>query len=214
MKTVVIGLVLALLGLPAAVAINSGLPDWFFQWTGGTPMMMSGESIGSLPSYLTPAETLDVPGADAASNGLQLLPSIELEVPYTQVFDAILSAEGNGYAFIGPGTETLNARARIFGDVLTTFDATLVGGRSKSLQWNPGQAFAGSTLLYSLGGSTVSGSMEIGSSAITLPVDSAQWTAAFEKGSVVLLLVRADGAYAVLELDQVEGALVAYQAVP
>jgi hypothetical protein len=213
-KPVVVGFLLALLGLPVAAAIDSGLPDWFSQWTGGTPMMMSGESIGSLPSYLTPAETMDVPGADASENGLQLLPSLEMDVPFTQVFDAVSSAEGDGYAFIGPGSQTANARARVFGDVLVTFDTTIVGGRGKALQWNPGQAFAGSELIYSIGGSFATGSMTVGSAPIALPVDSAQWKAAFDQGTVILVLARPDGLFAVLELDRVEGVLVAYQSVP
>ncbi|QDU83723.1 hypothetical protein Pla163_08240 [Planctomycetes bacterium Pla163] len=213
-KSIVIGLALALLGLPAAAAITSGLPDWFSQWTGGTPMMMSGESIGSLPSYLTPADTMEVPGATESENGLQLLPSLEMEVPFTQVFDAVPSADGNGYAFIGPGSEAANARVRVFGDVSMAFDTTLVGGRGKTIQWNPGPAFAGSKLLYFLGSASASGSVSVGSSPIGLPVDSAQWKLAFEQGTVLLILVRPDGFYSALELDRVGGALVAVQSVP
>lgn len=206
-------LLTTLVGVPA-IALGTIHPQWFQQWSGGAPLMMSGESIGSLPCYLTPDTTAPVPGATAEENGLQLLPAIEVDVPFNTVYDTVVDAHGNGYAFLGPGSGNSIAEVRFFGDVSIDVDPTFLEGRDRTVYWNVGPAFAGATLHYALGSLASFGSVSQVSGKLELPVDSPAWQAAFAKGVISLALVRADGAVAVMHLDEMNGAIVAFQSVP
>lgn len=205
--------VLGALAVPT-VALSSVVPQWFQLWTGGAPMMMSGEGIGSLPSYLTPDTVAPVPGATPEQNALQGLPSLEVNVPYTAIFDAVPSADGDGYVFIGPGATPNDALVRLFGDLLVTVDPTHLEGRHKTLSWNVGPSFAGANLYYVIGDASSMGTVSNVSGPILLPVQSPAWQAAFDSGSVILALVRADGAVATLHLDASGDQVVAVQHLP
>ena len=196
------------------VALGSAIPQWFQLWTGGAPLMMSGEGIGSLPAYFTPDSFVPVPGATPEEVALQEQPTVELNVPYTAAFDVVTSAVGNGYAFIGPGAGPNDAELRLFGDLAMTVDPTQLEARNNTMSWNVGPAFAGSTLYYVIGDSSTMGTVSNVAGEMILPVKSDAWQSAFDSGVVILALVRPDGAVATLHVDQTGSGIVAIQNVP
>lgn len=206
-------LVTTLVGVPV-VALGATYPQWFQLWSGGAPMLLSGEGIGTLPCYVTPDATAPVPGATHAENELQLQPAIQVDVPYDTIYDTVVDGSGTGYAFISPGTGSTQAKVRVFGDVAVTIDPNQLEGRQRTVYWNVGPAFDGATLHFAIGDLASFGTKVGVSGALMLPVESDVWKAAFDKGVVSLILVRADGAMAALHIDEIGGAIVAIQAVP
>jgi|GEM_PF-6776140 len=212
-RVALVAIALGALVVPT-VALGSALPQWFQLWTGGSPMMMSGEGIGSLPAYFTPDSFAPVPGATPEQLALQSKPSVEVNVSYFEAFDVITAAQGDGYVFIGPGATPNDAVVRLFGDLAMTIDPTVLEGRDKTVAWNVGQDFAGSTLYYVIGSASSVGTVSNIDGTILLPVESGAWKAAFEQGTVILALIRGDGAVATLHLDSTDDGIVAFQNLP
>lgn len=206
------GACLVALSLPATlIALTAS--DWFQQWTNGAPMMASGESIGSLPAYLTPSDEVPVPGASAEQNALQAEPAIQIDVPHEYAFSSVPYAQGAGYAFVGPSPlATANARVRLFGTLDAKAPLNAFDGRNNSLSWRVGNAFAGSKLVTASATKTTISLLPPNATTVPLPVD--QWKSALQAGPMVMTLVGTSGQKAMLVLTADTDMLSIAQFVP
>jgi hypothetical protein len=201
-------------GLPAA-AIGVVTTGWFGQATGGAQLMASGESIGSLPCFLTPDETAPLPGATPEQMAMQALPAVQVDIASNLVWDVVQSALGNGYCFVGPSlTNEGNARLRTFGDALESIDSKPFSVRTNTLSWRIGSAFAGSSLTIAGSGKPLVMQISPATLDIPLPIDSTLWAATLATTPITLTLTRADGAVASLQLALSGNQLVVTQNVP
>lgn len=201
-------------GLPAA-AIGVQTSGWFGQATGGAQLMSSGESIGSLPCFLTPDETAPIPGASPAQLALQTLPALQIDIASSGVWDVIQNAVGNGYCFIGPSLANEgNARLRTFGDASATVDSKPFVVRTNTLSWRIGPAFAGSSLTIAGSGKPLVMQLSPATLDVPLPIDSTLWAATLAVTPITLTLTRADGAVATLQLALSGNQLLVNQNVP
>jgi len=202
------------IGLPAgAIGVQTG--GWFGQATGGAQLMASGESIGSLPCFLTPDETAQIPGASPAQLALQTMPALQVDIASNLVWDVVLSAFGNGYAFVGPSlTSENNARLRTFGDASVWLDSLPFAIRTNTLSWRVGSAFVGSTLTVAGTGKPIVIQLSPTTLDVPLPVDSTLWAAWLATSPVSLTLTRPDGVVATLQLSLSGNQLVVIQNVP
>jgi hypothetical protein len=202
------------IGLPA-VAIGVQSAGWFGQATGGAQLMASGESIGSLPCYLTPDETAPIPGATPAQLALQTLPALQVDIASNLVWDVVQGAIGNGYCFVGPSlTNEFNARLRTFGDASAAIDSKPFAVRTNTLSWRVGSAFAGSSLTIAGSGKPLVMQLSPATLDVPLPIDSTLWSATLAVTPITLTLTRADGAVATLQISLSGGQLIAIQNVP
>jgi hypothetical protein len=202
------------LGLPAG-AIGLQLGGWFGQWTGGSALMMSGESIGSLPCYFTPGDTAALPGATPEQLALQVLPALRADVASGIVFDVVAAATGNGYAFVSPSpSNEFNANLRVFGDLSASLDPKVFAVRTNTLSWRVGPAFAGASLSVASSGKTTTTILGPTATDVPLPIDSPMWAAMLASGPIGLALTRTDGLVATLQLSLVGGQLAVVQNVP
>jgi hypothetical protein len=202
------------IGLPAG-AIGVQTSGWFGQATGGAQLMASGESIGSLPCFLTPDETAPVPGATPAQLALQTLPALQVDIASSLVWDVVQSAFGNGYAFVGPSlTAENNARLRTFGDASASLDSKPFAIRTNALSWRVGAAFAGSTLTVAGMGKPLVVQLPPTTLDVPLPIDSTLWAATLAVSPISLTLTRPDGVLATLQLSLSGNQLVVIQNVP
>lgn len=201
-------------GLPAA-AIGVQTSGWFGQATGGAQLMASGESIGSLPCFLTPDETAPIPGASPSQLAMQTLPAFQVDIASNLVWDVVQSAVGNGYAFVGPSlTNEGNARLRTFGDTSASVDSKPFTVRTNTLSWRIGSAFAGSSLTIAGSGKPLVMQLSPATLDIPLPIDSTLWASTLATAPISLTLTRADGAVATLQLSLSGSQLVVIQNVP
>lgn len=201
-------------GLPAG-AIGIQTSGWFGQATGGAQLMTSGESIGSLPCFLTPDETAPLPGASPAQLALQTMPALQVDIASNLVWDVVQNANGNGYAFVGPSlTNEANARLRTFGDANALLDSKPFAIRTNTLSWRIGAAFAGSTLTIVGAGKPLVLQLSPATLDVPLPIDSTLWATTLAANPIALTLTRPDGAVATLQLSLSGNQLIVLQNVP